>query len=57
MSSMFSVCSSLSNLNLSNFDTKNVIELHCMFYQCSSLKKTNVITKDNKIINEYNNKY
>ena len=42
MSSMFSFCSSLKELNLSNFNTNNVINLNSMFYGCSSLKKINL---------------
>jgi surface protein len=34
---MFSECSSLTNLNLSNFNTQNVTDMSWMFYNCSSL--------------------
>ena len=34
---MFCDCSSLNNLNISNFDTKNVINMSYMFCDCSSL--------------------
>ena len=37
MSFMFHECSSLTNINLSNFNTDNVIDMSCMFYGCSSL--------------------
>ena len=39
---MFSGCSSLTNINLSNFNTQNVIDMSYMFYQCSSLKNVNI---------------
>ena len=37
MNSMFANCSSLVSLNLSNFDTSNVIDMASMFLNCSSL--------------------
>jgi len=49
---MFYGCSSLNNLNLSNFNTQNVTNMYDMFDGCSSLNKKNVITNDNKILNE-----
>ena len=52
MNFMFRGCSSLNNLNLSNFNTQNVTNMAGMFSGCSSLKKKNVITNDNKILNE-----
>ena len=45
MSDMFSGCSSLKELNLSNFNTNNVNNMHCMFSgcsNCSSLKELNL---------------
>ena len=50
---MFYDCVSLSNINLSNFNTLNVTNMSVMFYKCSSLKKENIITKDNRIINQF----
>ena len=38
---MFSKCSSLKELNLSNFNTSNVSNMYCMFFGCSSLKELN----------------
>ena len=35
MESMFSGCSSLKELNLSNFNTNNVTNMVCMFSGCS----------------------
>ena len=53
MSHMFCGCESLTNINLSNFNTDNVTNMSDMFLRCSSLKKENIITKDNKILNEF----
>ena len=52
---LFSECNCLSNINLSNFNTQNVIDMSDMFYYCSSLKKQNVITNDKKILLKLNN--
>ena len=41
MGSMFSGCSSLKELYLSNFNTNNVIDMSYIFYNCSSLKELN----------------
>ena len=45
---MFSGCSSLKELNLSNFNTNNVTDMSYMFYGCSDQFK-------NKIRSEYKN--
>ena len=50
MSSMFVGCKSLTNLNLSNFNTQNVTDMSFMFVGCKSLKKEKVISKDYKIL-------
>ena len=47
---MFNRCSSLTNINLSNFNTNNVKNMMLMFYGCSKLRKENVITKDKNIL-------
>ena len=39
---MFGGCSSLKNLNLSNFNTNNVTNMYCMFFHCSSLTNLNL---------------
>ena len=39
---MFYKCSSLEELNLSNFNTNNVIYMGWMFSGCSSLKELNL---------------
>ena len=51
---MLSRCGSLTNINLSNFNTQNVINMSYMFYECKSLSKENLVTQDNKILNEIN---
>ena len=38
MSYIFSGCSSLEKINLSNFNTQNVINMRYMFYGATSLK-------------------
>ena len=48
MSDMFSECSSLKELNLSNFNTNNVTNMRYMFSGCSDQFK-------NKIRTEYKN--
>jgi len=39
---MFNGCSSLKDINLSNFNTQNVINMNAMFERCSSLKEINL---------------
>ena len=39
---MFYRCSSLKELNLSNFNTNNVTNMEYMFSECSSLKDLNL---------------
>ena len=39
---MFRGCSSLKELNLSNFNTNNVTDMKYMFSGCSSLKELNL---------------
>ena len=53
MKGMFLYCKSLSKINLSNFNTQKAINIYHMFYGCNSLKKENLITKDLKILQEY----
>ena len=40
---MFCECSDLTNLNLSNFNTQNVINMSGMFSYCSSLTNLNLL--------------
>ena len=46
---MFCGCSSLKNIDVSKFNTKNVTNMSGMFSGCSSLRKENIITKDSRI--------
>ena len=48
MEGMFYGCSSLKELNLSNFNTNNVTDMYKMFHGCSEQLK-------NKIKSEYKN--
>jgi len=48
---MFYNCNKLANLDLTNFNTQNITDMKDMFYGCNSLKKKNIITNDNKILN------
>ena len=50
---MFCRCSSLTSLNLSNFNTNNVKDMNHMFSFCSSLTSLN--TKDKRLLNEWKN--
>ena len=61
MSSMFESCYLLTSLDLSNFDTKNVIDMNSLFYGSSKLKyidisyfKYNDTSKDSSYINLFN---
>ena len=51
MRCMFYGCSSLTNINLSNFNTNNVTHMEGMFSYCSSLNKNNIINKEKRILN------
>ena len=42
MCEMFYKCSSLKEINLSTFNTNNVINMGFMFFECSSLKEINL---------------
>ena len=50
---MFYCCSSLTNVDLSNFNTQNIKDIGNMFYKCSSLKKEYIIANDKKIIDSF----
>ena len=54
MSFMFNGCSSLKELNLTNFNTNNVTSMKMMFKDCSSLKELNL---DNFNTNNVSNMY
>ena len=51
---MFWGCSSLKELNISNFNTINVTNMGSIFYRCSSLKELNL--SNFNTINIKNNK-
>ena len=53
MDFMFNECHSLTNLNLSNFNTQNVDDMMFMLGNCFSLKEENIITKDDNIIVQF----
>ena len=42
MSCMFCECTALKELDISNFNTKNVTTMKQMFTECSSLKELNL---------------
>ena len=42
MSNLFSFSYSLKNIDLSNFNTKNVTNMNNMFNQCNGLEKINL---------------
>ena len=39
---LFFECLSLINIDLSNFNTKNTIDMSCMVYECNSLTNINL---------------
>ena len=42
MNNMFNGCKSLKELNISKFNTNNVINMKSMFEYCNSLKKLDI---------------
>ena len=50
MGSMFSECSSLRELNLSNFNTNNVTNMAGMFCECSSLRELDLSNFNTNIV-------
>ena len=40
---MFRECESLTNINLSNFNTQNVTNMSYMFFGCNSLIEKNIL--------------
>ena len=57
MYGMFAYCSSLKELNISNFNTNNVIDMERMFFECSSLEKINISNFNNDILINVNIKF
>ena len=49
---MFNGCSSLTYLNLSNFNTNYFTIMTGMLKKCEKLTKNNLIAKDTKILNQ-----
>ena len=47
---MFYDCSSLTNIDLSNFNTNNVTNMSYMFSACWKFTKDNIITCNKKIL-------
>ena len=52
MGYMFYGCSSLTNINLSNFITNNVTNINGMLYGCKKLIKDNIIVYDKKLFEQ-----
>ncbi len=52
MSFMFWVCSSLTSLDVSNFNTSNVTDMSCMFLGCSGLTSLDVSNFDTSHVTE-----
>ena len=52
MSCMFLGCTSLTNIDLSNFNTNNVTDMSWIFEGCDKLSKNNIIVSDKKIKEE-----
>ena len=57
MSSMFYDCYSLTNLNLSNFNTQNVTKMLRMFRNCSSLTKLNLSNFNTQNVTDMNDMF
>ena len=45
---MFSECNNLTNINLSNFDTKNIINMGSMFRNCNNLNNIDIFHFDTR---------
>ena len=54
---MFSRCSSLTSLDLSNFDTSNVTDMNSMFYYCSSLTSLDLSNFDTLNVTDMNSMF
>ena len=50
MGGMFSWCSSLTNINLSNFNTQNVKDMSEMFRECKSLTNIDLSNFYSKLV-------
>ena len=47
MNGIFCECNSLTNINLSNFNTQNVNDMSYMFFKCTSLTNINLFNLSN----------
>jgi len=52
LSHLFYGCSSLEEINLSSFNTNNVIDMSWIFYGCSSLKEINLLFFNTNIVTD-----
>ena len=50
---MLSGCENLIKVNLSSFKIAKTTKLMGLFYQCSKLKKGGIITKEKRILEQY----
>ena len=50
MVNLFSGCSSLTSIDISNFDTSKVIDMDNLFYNCAALKDINFGFSTSKVI-------
>ena len=57
MANIFSNCSSLTSLNISNFNTNNVIDMNNMFSNCSSLTTLNLSNFNTKNVTNMSNMF
>ena len=57
LSYMFSLCNSLTNLNLSNFNTENITNLSSMFSDCNALINLNLSNFNTKNVTNMNNMF
>ena len=51
---MFYQCSSLTSINLSNFNINNANHMNSMFIGCNNLEQKNIIIKDKNLLNNKN---
>ena len=54
---MFFGCSSLTKIDLSNFNTQNVNDMRYMFFGCSSLTKIDLSNFNTQNINDLNSMF
>ena len=54
---MFCNCLSLQEVDLSTFNTKNVVDMKYMFYNCSSIKILNLINFNTENVTDMSNMF